>query len=172
MAEIVATSKMVFERNRIGQFAEACERAAESTMRRTVAEGARMSREFAPTGHNRARYAARPGYVPLKRSIKTHFEGRHRGYWYSIAPHAKYVEEGTSAHIIKGKLRFFWGGGYWYWNNPMFGPVGSGKPYENWDESGGWVRHPGTHAQPFLMPAYKYVVGRQMMRIAKEEFPG
>jgi hypothetical protein len=172
MAAITAKSRVVFERNRFGQFAAACDEAAERTVQRTVDSGARTSRALAPSsGKNVASYSKRPGYVPLKRSIRTHVAGT-RGYWYSIAPHALFVEEGTSAHLIKGYLNFYWKGGHFVWNNPEFGPVGSGKPYENWDESGAWVRHPGTGAQPFLRPAYERVAKRQMMEIAREEYPG
>ena len=94
------------------------------------------------------------------------------GEWYSIAPHAMFVEFGTAAHVIKGKLHFYWKGGTFIWDDPHFGPVGSGKPYENWDESGAWVFHPGTGAQPFLRPSYDRVAKRQMMQIAKEYYPG
>lgn len=172
-AAVTVKSRVVFERNNFGQFAAACEKAAEETVRKTIERGARTSRNLAPAGSERWRYSDRPGYVPLKRSIRTRMVGKTKGYWYSIAPHAMYVEEGTNAHIIRGKLKFAWNGDVFYWNNYAFGPVGSGKKYENWTKTGGaWVRHPGTSAQPFMRPAYERVVRGQMMEIAKREFPG
>lgn len=173
MATITASTKAVYYRGNMGRFATTLDKAASDTVRDLIELGARTSRGMAPAGKNRHQYAARPGYVPLKRSIRTSSVGTgKRGWWYSIAPHAQYVEEGTSAHVIKGKLRFTWKGGKFFWNNPKFGPVGSGKPYENWDSSGAWVYHPGTGAQPFLEPAYKKVVRRQAMDIAKKNYPG
>lgn len=169
---IVARSRVVAERDNFGRFKEACRDAAHDTVKRTVELGAKTSRSMAPAGKARFRYANRPGYIPLKRSIKTSVSGN-TGYWYSIAPHAMFVEFGTGAHTIMGRLRFTWSGGTFFWANPKFGPVGSGLPYENWTEGqGAWVRHPGTQAQPFLRPAYERVVKRQMMDIARSEFPG
>lgn len=168
-----AQTKCIFERNKMGEFAAKCELAAERTVKKSIELGARTSRSMAPSGKSRWRYDNRPGYVPLKRSIKTRMIGKNKGYWYSIAPHAMHVEFGTAAHLIEGKLMFTWSGGTFYWNNKQFGPVGSGKPYENWTPvRGAWVRHPGTNAQPFLRPAYTKVVKRQAMEIAKREFPG
>lgn len=173
---ITATSRFVFERNSLGRFAAECNRAAERTVQRTIELGARTSRAMAPAGKNRELYSKRPGYIPLKRSIKTTRSGT-RGYWFSIAPHAMFVEKGTAPHVIHGRLYFPWRGGTFVWNDFHFGPVGSGKLYENWDASrgsrgGAWVFHPGTNAQPFLEPAYNKVVKKQMMDIAKQEFPG
>jgi len=93
-----------------------------------------------------------------------------QGYWYSIAPHSDFVEHGTEAHLISGKLKFWWRGGFFYWNNPRYGPVGSGKSYENWTRAGGaWVFHPGTKAQPFLRPAYDRM-RVEMNVIVKQEY--
>jgi hypothetical protein len=175
-------SNAVFERDRFGQFAAECHRAAERTVQKTVKRGAAMSRKLAPAGGERkANYSKRPGYVPLKKSIKTKVAGT-RGEWYSIAPHARFVEEGTSAHMIYGKLYFPWRGGTFVWNRRFFGPISgsasgpysiaSTRGYRNWDAGGAWVLHPGTDAQPFMRPAYEAVVKKQMMQIAKQEFPG
>lgn len=171
-AKIVAESRMIFKRNRFGQFADECDKAATETVKEMIHRGARTSRTLAPVGKEPWRYNRRHGYVPLKRSIRSRMTSATSGQWYSIAPHALYVELGTSAHRIQGHLKFSWQDGWFYWNNPMFGPVGSGKPYENWDESGAWVRHPGTRAQPFLRPAYDQVVKRQMLEVAREKYPG
>lgn len=160
---VTARSKTIIARDNFGRFADACDRAAIETVNETVKEGARVARAMAPAGKNRHRYAARPGYVPLKRSIRHRAMGT-RGYWYSVAPHALHVEFGTSAHLIYGKLRFFWKGGYFFWNNPAYPG--------NQDEGGAWVRHPGTSAQPYLRPSYEAVARRRMMQIAKDKYPG
>ncbi len=167
---ITAKSKVVTGgRDDWGRFTRRCVEASESTVKALVETGAKTSRALAPVGKNRAAYARRPGYVPLNKSIKTFTQGN-MGYWYSIAPHALYVELGTDPHWITGKLYFLWKGGFFFWNNPKYGPVGSGRNYENWDDSGAWVWHPGTNAQPFLAPAYDRVVRRQAREIMKREF--
>lgn len=168
---IVARSETIISRNRFGQFASELERASRRVTERMVNTGAKHSRRLAPRGKHRSRYDSRPGYIPLVDSIRTRisFNGT-RGYWYSTAPHALFVEEGTKPHFIEGNLRFWWKGGFFYWNNPQYGPVGSGKPFENWTESrGAWVWHPGTQAQPFLRPAFE-IIRFQAGEIAREEF--
>jgi hypothetical protein len=168
VAEIKAKSRVVMARDNFGRFAARCDEAAVATVARTVKEGEEAARALAPVGKASGR---KKGDIPLRRSMRSTSEGT-RGYWYSISQHALYVELGTSPHIIKGRLHFFWKGGEFVWNNPHFGPVGSGRLYENWDESGAWVFHPGTRAQPFLRPSYDQVARHRMMQIAKEEFPG
>lgn len=119
-------------------------------------DGARESRRIAPRG---ARKDPRPGHTPLHLSIRWKVEGM-RGYWYSTSEHALPQELGSKPHMIVGKVKFFWlNSGEWFvWNHPKFGPRGSGKPYENWDEAGGaTIRHPGNKAQAFLEPAFDRV---------------
>ncbi len=165
---ITAQSKVVFEnRNRFGQFAKKLEAAAHNSVEDAVKLGARTSREMAPTGgKSRASYAKKPGYIPLKSSIRTHVSGN-RGFWYSIAPHAPYVENDTAPHKIDGPLVFFWPPspgnprGWFVWSKPGF---------DNYTPKGAYVNHPGTKAQPFLEPAYTRVVRRQMQRILRDNF--
>jgi hypothetical protein len=173
MAQITARTDVVFARDTLGQFLRGVEARERRVIEKGIERGARYSRALAPAGKNRSTYANRPGYVPLKQSIRTRMSiNGNQGYWYSIAPHAGYVEEGTAPHLIEGKLYFWWRGGRFYWNNPRYGPVGSGKQFENWTEEGGaWVRHPGTNAQPFLRPAYERLArGGGMQEILRQEF--
>jgi hypothetical protein len=175
MATIHARTETIFARDTLGQFLKGVEARQHRVIEKGVERGARYSRQLAPRGKpsSRKTYANRPGYVPLKNSIRTRISiNGNQGYWYSIAPHAGYVEEGTAPHIIQGQLVFWWRGGFFYWDNYRYGPVGSGKQYENWTEEGGaWVRHPGTEAQPFLRPAYERLTrGGGMQEILREEF--
>lgn len=189
-ATIYAKTKIVIDRDLFGQFSKRCDRAASETVQDLIDLGARTSRGMAPAGKHRERYAGRPGYIPLKKSIRTTRVGTgKRGQWFSIAPHAMFVEKDTNPHWIKGKLSFYWKKGKFVWENYEFGPrrPGSGPPghsgspsasgstaaYKNWDFAGGaWVWHPGTNAQPFLEPAYDRVVRRQAMEIAARHYPG
>lgn len=172
MATITVRSNFVVARDNTGRFLAGVDRRARKTVERGVERGARYSRQLAPRGKNRHRYDSRPGYVPLKNSIRTRVSiSGTQGYWYSIAPHAKYVEFGTDPHLIEGKLVFWWRGGLFWWDNYRYGPVGSGKPYENWVEGqGAWVYHPGTKAQPFMRPAYERLRLGGMQEILREEF--
>lgn len=174
MATITARATTVWKRDNFGRFAAECEKAATRTVQQTIKRGERTSRAMAPAGKARWRYAGRPGYIPLKRSIGSRMLTATSGEWYSTAPHALHVEFGTGARTQPAKAVFTWHNGWFYWNNPAFGPKGSGKPYENWTPgAGAWIKHPGINAQPFLEPAYRRVVlGGEMMRIAKKEFPG
>lgn len=171
-------SNTILKRNNFGQFAAKCDKAAEGTITEILNRGARTSRSMAPSGP-KGSYTKKPGYIPLKRSIRIIRQGPTRGYWESTAPHAMHVEFGTSAHPISGKLRFWWDArGRWFnWNDPRFGPaedwIGGTPKHVNWTRSEGVrIEHPGTKAQPFLRPAYERVVRRQMMDIAKDHYPG
>lgn len=166
-------ANVVLERDRFGRFAAACSDAARRTVEKTIKEGAKRSRELAPRGRASGRHK---GEAPLHRTIRWKMTTRTAGIWYAGSRHGLFVEKGTSSHPITGKLTFYWDGGYFYWDNPRYGPIETAGPNEfaNWSEADGvaWVRHPGTNARPFLRPAYEEVVRGQMMRIAKREFPG
>lgn len=173
-AIVTAKSRTIFKRSSFGRFAAECDVAATKTVEDTIKLGAATSRSMAPaSGYNVASYSKKPGYVPLRRSIRTRMRGATSGEWYSIAPHALFIELGTAGSTRHmGKARFYWKGGLFVWNRPEFGPIGSGKDYENWDATGVWIRHPGNNANPFLEPAYDRVVKRQMLDIAKHNYPG
>lgn len=162
-AFIEAKTRTVYNRNRLGQFAEEIEKGCDRAVDRWVELGAATSREMAPgPGYRVGNYSRRAGYIPLKASIGSVAHG-HSGYWYTNAPHWKFVEYPTGAHSITGYLVFPWKGGMFRWDDPRF---------SNWTEgSGATVHHPGTGAQPFLKPAYELVVKRQMMAILKSEMP-
>lgn len=163
MGEIFRTkSNVVFKRNRFGHFASECEMAANSTVRDLIESGARTSRGMAPSGP-KGSYVRKPGYIPLKRSIKTQMIATTRGYWYSIAPHAMHVEFGTSAHIMAGQMTFWWAreGRWFIWNHPAY----------PWNQNPTIIKHPATRAQPFLRPAYERIK-TQAMRVARENYPG
>lgn len=166
MSAIVAKSRTVASRNKFGQFTSEIEHGCDRAVDRWVELGAATSREMAPVGGERKEnYSRRPGYIPLKASIHSKSNG-HTGYWYTNAPHWKFVEYDTSGHPITGFLNFPWSGnadGEFRWHH--YG-------YSNWTASkGATVNHPGTGAQKFLEPAYKLVVRRQMMSILKQEMP-
>lgn len=165
--EVRFSTNVILRRNAFGQFTRKLENAAHDAVEEAVERGARMSRQLAPTGgKSRASYAKRPGYVPLKRSIRTHVSGN-RGYWYSVAPHARFVEEGTRPHRIEGELVFYWPPSP---GNPKGWFVWSKEGFDNYTPRGAYVNHPGTEAQPFLRPAYERVVKRQMSEILREKF--
>lgn len=168
LGEIHAATNVIFVRNEFGQFARRLENNAHDVVGEAVERGARASRRLAPSGnaHNRKTYARRPGYVPLKKSIRTHVAGN-RGFWYSEAPHAMFVEKGTKAHRIEGELVFFWPPSP---GNPKGWFVWSKDGFDNYTPKGAYVNHPGTEAQPFLEPAYQRVVRRQMNEILREKF--
>lgn len=167
IGSVKASTHVILERNRFGQFARRLEDAAHDSVSEAVERGARMSRQLAPSGGaSRASYAKRPGYVPLKRSIRTHVAGN-RGYWYSVAPHAKFVEEGTKPHRIEGELVFYWPPSP---GNPRGWFVWDKEGFNNYTPKGAYVNHPGTQPQPFLAPAYERVVRRQMSEIVRSNF--
>jgi hypothetical protein len=146
-----AQTQTVFLRNRMGQFIKKCEKAAEDTARLTAELGARTATEFAPkkSGH-------------LASTIEGHAEGN-RGSWSVSASYWPYVEFDTAPHIIYGKLVFPYKGGLFVWDNPHYP--------NNQDAGGAWVNHPGTDAQPFMIPSYE-VVSKTMMDIARLQYPG
>lgn len=165
---ITASTKVVFEnRNSLGRFTRRLEDSAHDALEDAVKRGAAASRQLAPSGgKGRGSYAKKPGYIPLKSSIRHHVSGN-RGFWYSIAPHAPYVENDTRPHRIEGELVFFWPPSP---GNPKGWFVWSKEGFDNYTPRGAYVNHPGTTAQPFLRPAYERVVRRQMSRILKENF--
>lgn len=104
-------------------------------MNRKVAETVVVARAEAPARTHR-----------LQQSIGSTYLGGGRWNVSATAPHAKFVHEGTAAHVIRvrpGKrtLKFFW---------MRVGAVV--YPVQ--------VRHPGTKANPFLVRAMHRVWGR------------
>lgn len=167
MAYIKVNTNVVFERDEFGRFIKECEDAAHRTVEDTVKLGVRTAKALAPVGGERkSNYSQRAGYRPLRSSIEGKAMGN-RGEWTVSAPHWKYVEFSTGAHPITGFLGFPWEGspeGQFVWHDYRF---------SNWNEAeGATIHHPGTHEQPFMRPSYERAARRQMMAIAKRNYPG
>lgn len=150
-----AVSNRVVARNGIGQFIRDCEGAAEKTVRKSVQQGARLSRTLAPVGTK-----PDPRTIPLKDSIEWEVLSRTSGVWKATARHALPIEKGAVPHVIRGNpfLHFYWDNAGRWWVPGLFGPTDI-------------VNHPGNAAQPYLRPAYEIIMGR-IMSIAREEYPG
>lgn len=155
----IGVSNKVIARNNLGRFIAECEIAGHRTIERAIDEGAQMSRREAPRGSKHD-----PRTVPLKDSIVGVAHGT-SGYWYSFARHALPQELGATPHPITGspELSFFWEeeGRNWipasiYYKQPGLVDV---------------INHPGNAPQPFLRPAYEYVM-LNVVRWAKRYYPG
>ena len=154
----VAKSRTVRQRDEFGRFSARCSVATADAVRELVEKGAAASTDLAPEGK---KIDTRPGHHPLKSSIESTAAG-FTGYWYSTSLHAMPIEKGASAHPIHGKLHFTWKRGTFVWNDPRF---------DNWDESGATVNHPGNAAQSFLEAGYNEVVrGGGTIRIVKRNY--
>lgn len=136
-------------RNGIGQFRAECELAAERTVEKAVERGARLSRDFAPSGKKNDPRTSR-----LKDSIEPRMLGRTQGEWVATARHALPIEKGAVDHDITGWVNFFWE-----------------REGRDWEPGANIIKHPGNKAQPYLRPAYKIVMA-QIMAIARGEYPG
>lgn len=143
----VAVSGRVIARNGIGQFIRECEMAGEATVADLVREGKALSLEFAPVGHK-----PDPRTPTLQGGMYSHSAGT-TGYWGCRARHALAIEYGAGAHLITGRVHFFWEAMGRYWT-----------PGSN------MIHHPGNAAQPYLRPAYKIVSGRAMA-VARKYYP-
>jgi hypothetical protein len=97
----------------------------------------------------------------LRRSIKSILlnNGREIRLTTNVS-YSRVMEEGSRPHLIHGvKANFTWRGGYFVWNNPRFGPIGSNSGgYENWDRHGATVHHPGTRGYFFFRRAFNETV--------------
>jgi hypothetical protein len=98
--------------------------------------------------------------IPLAQSISAKMIGRTAGYWYSTARHAPFQEFGAGPHVMMGNpfFRFYWESKGRWWI-----PGLTGEPDV--------IHHPGNRPQPFMKPAYE-IVSREIMQIAKGEYPG
>jgi hypothetical protein len=151
MATIHAEVETFMAKNSMGHWASGKAGEAKLALDDLVDAGKDAAVRLAPRGpaHNRA------GHVHFKDSIVDagYSSGQERG-WGTIAKHFWWYVRGTGAHPITGKMRFDWDGGNFHWRDYRFGPYGSGKAYENWDESSGaTVRHPGTGPHPNWLKA-------------------
>jgi hypothetical protein len=134
--------------------------------------GRDRARELAPIGTYYTASGARPG-GRLKKEITVHFDRAlpFGSQWEIVAdtPYARYVEEGTSAHVIVPMKGFGERGqllpGQSRRKSSDYG-VGRGQWLRWYGPSGGvhWARevhHPGTQAQPFMGPGG--IVARETM---------
>ena len=155
----VAVSNRVVARSRIGQFIADCEDAGHRTVKEMVQEGAKLSRQMAPTGRKHD-----PRTIPLKQSINWEMISRTAGHWYSTARHALAQELGAGPHVIMGNpaLKF-----YWEEMSRMWVPAA-----EFYNDPGAvdLINHPGNPPQPYLRPAYE-VIMRRWARIARKYYP-
>jgi hypothetical protein len=145
----VGVSNRVIARNGIGQFRSECSLAAERTVEKAVERGARLSRDFAPSGSKND-----PRTTKLKKSIEPRMLGRTQGEWTATARHALAIEKGAVPHEITGWVNFFWE-----------------RESRDWEPGMNLINHPGNAAQPYLRPAYAIVMG-EVMAIARGEYPG
>lgn len=167
----VAVTSEVRVRNRMGQFIEQCDEAAERTVERAVREGATLARAFAPVDTGK-----------LRGSIEPLMLSSRSGIWYADTKYALAQEYGAAPHPITGNpwLSFWWeregrffkpAPVFWGW---MFTPA-EGEKGPSWDDivkmDHDRVNHPGNRAQAYLRPSYEIIMGK-VMRIAAEEYPG
>lgn len=151
--ELAFSNRVVF-RNSLGQFRRACEEAAEETIEETVSRGARLSRAYAPEGHQDD-----PRTLPLKAAIDSEVLSRTSGHWYCFARHALPVEFGAGPHGIVGNPWLYF---YWESAGRQWIPGASGRP--------DMVMHPGNYAQPYLRPAYEDMMSI-VLAIARQHYP-
>jgi hypothetical protein len=137
----------VNHRGQWGRFAAHYEHAGTQTVKDAIEEGARLSRDLAPTGTKHD-----PRTIPLRQSIGTEMTSRTRGRWYASARHAAPIEYGARPHPITAMVRFFW--------------ESAGRM---WVPGLGFINHPGNSAMPFMRPAYE-IVSRRIADIARRRY--
>jgi hypothetical protein len=99
----LGVSNTVVKRNALGQFRQHCLGAAEATIEDMVTDGAKLSRQLAPSGSKDD-----PRTPKLKESIEPVVFSRTSGAWVAAARHALPIEFGAAPHGITGRVRFFW----------------------------------------------------------------
>lgn len=143
-------------KNSFGDFVSKCEASQYRTAQDIGEEGAAIARGLAPVDTGQ-----------MVGTIKGYAAGN-AGRWKVGTDHWAFVEYGTSAHKITGKMSFNWAGGHFVWSRPeykYFNHVLEG------DKSvAAWVWHPGTKAQPFMQPSYEAMKPR-VMAIARKNYP-
>lgn len=148
MAMAVAVSPEVHVRDDFGRFIADVSGAGERTITRVLAEGEAQAVALAPS-----RTRPDPRTTKLKASMFALRLSRTSGIIGNTARHALHVEYGTRPHELPGDVTFFWER---YWRMWM--------PGEN------IINHPGADEQPYLRPAYRYMVKR-LPAIMREEYP-
>jgi hypothetical protein len=156
VGEVQFRSEGYIERDEWGRFIKKIERGGEEFLDAVADDFETRARRYAPVRTGR-----------LRASIRAVVSGQ-TVFVISNAPYARHMEYGTKAHLIPGvKANFQWKGGYFIWNDPKYGPIGTGKEYENWNSSGAIVRHPGTRGYFFFHRAYREVMSESAATLRK-----
>lgn len=147
--EITFTSQAVMERDEFGRFIAKVRSGGADLMEAVATDFEGRARRYAPIRSGRLRRSIQALVLNGYREVRV----------VSDVPYAKYMEEGTRPHLIRGvraNFRYDNNSRYFKWNNYRFGPYGSGKEYENWSyAAGATVRHPGTRGHFFFKRAYR-----------------
>lgn len=157
--EITLTSSAVMERDEFGRFIAKVRSGGEELMESLATDFEGRARRYAPIRSGR-----------LRRSIQAIVTNGYREVRVvSDVPYARYMEEGTRPHLIRGvraNFRFDNNSRFFRWNNFRYGPYGSGKLYENWSfAQGATVRHPGTKGYFFFRRAYRETMAEARTRM-------
>lgn len=149
VGEVTLTSQAIMERDEFGRFVARIRSGGEALMEQLATDLEGRARRYAPIRSGRLRRSIHALVMNGYREVRV----------VSDVPYAKYMEEGTGPHLIRGvraNFRFDNNSRYFTWYNYRFGPYGSGKEYENWSPAtGATVRHPGTRAHFFFKRAYR-----------------
>jgi hypothetical protein len=150
-------SQGYIERDDFGRFMKKIERGGEQFLDAVANDFENRARRYAPVRTGR-----------LRASIRALVSGQ-TVYVVSNVDYARHMEYGTRPHPIPGvTANFRWRKGWFVWNDPRYGPYGTtGGHYENWDESGATVQHPGTRAYLFFTRAYREVLAEAPVTLRK-----
>lgn len=146
IGEAQMTTNAVMESDEFNRFIALAERSGDRLMEDLANKFEDRAQRYAPMRTGR-----------LKRSIKAVLLNNNRELRIvTDVPYARVMEEGSRPHPIHGvRATFTWKGGTFVWNDPRYGPVGSGKRYENWTPGyGATVRHPGTKGHFFFRRSF------------------
>lgn len=140
-------TKAIVERDSFGQFIATAERAGDDILEELGDKMEWRAKQQAPRRTGRLAASIRAVVTADGRTVRL----------VSNVPYAAVMEFGSRPHQIHGvRANFRWRGGRFVWNSPSYGPIGSGKQYENWTWSGGaTVNHPGTKPHYFFRYAFE-----------------
>lgn len=146
IGECKIESKAVLEQDRWGHFISKAERSGDDLMEELQRKMEYKAKQYAPVRTGRLRRSIKARLFNHKRELRLG----------SDVPYTGVMEEGSRPHLIHGvRAKFDWRGGEFDWRDFRYGPVGSGRPYENWTRAyGATVRHPGTKPHRFFAQAF------------------
>lgn len=147
ITEAQLVSNAVMESDEFNRFIALAERGGTRLMEDLADKMESRAKRYAPYRSGRLRRGIRAILLNNNRELRV----------VTDVPYGWVMEEGSRPHFIHGvRANFEWKGGRFVWNNPRFGPVGSGKRYENWSPGyGATVRHPGTKAHYFFRRSFQ-----------------